>query len=146
MHCLLFTWLDTRGAEKMRSYFSTSFDPGQHLSVQAVSTLLGIVEIAIAVMIAMRPVATKISAPGGSDATAIKSSAHWTRICRLCQPGLARWLAGSCLAVYTHVFPSPARCARRASGDVYRGLFRVQLQQRIPAGAPECWRPPGTQL
>jgi reactive chlorine resistance protein C len=32
--------------------------------VQAVSTLLGIVEIAIAVMIAMRPVATKISALG----------------------------------------------------------------------------------
>jgi reactive chlorine resistance protein C len=64
MRFLLFTWLDTRGAEKMQSRFSTSFDPGQHLSVQAVSTLLGIVEIAIAVMIAMRPVATKISALG----------------------------------------------------------------------------------
>src|SRR5262245_63567177 len=109
MHFLLFTWLDTRAAEKMRNYFSTSFDPGQHLSVQAVSTLLSIVEIAIAVMIAMRPVATKISAPGGSDATAITSSAHWTRICRLCQPGLARWLVGSCLDVYSNVFSSSAR-------------------------------------
>ena len=36
----------------------------QYLRVQAVSTLLGIIEIAIAVMIAMRPVATKISALG----------------------------------------------------------------------------------
>src|SRR4029453_4390073 len=113
---------------------------------KAVSTLFGIVEIAIAVMIAMRPVATKISALGGSDATAIKSSAHWTRICQLCQPGLTRWLAGSCLAVYTHVFPSPARCARRASGDVYRGLFGVQLQQWSPTRAPGSWPTLGTHF
>ena len=38
----------------------------QSLSVQAVSTLLGIVEITIAAMIAMRPVAAKVSALGSA--------------------------------------------------------------------------------
>src|ERR1051326_1368861 len=67
---LVIGWI---GAMKFTAYEAAGIQPlvassplmcwlYQYLSVQAVSTLLGIVEITIAAMIAMRPVAAKMSA------------------------------------------------------------------------------------
>jgi reactive chlorine resistance protein C len=69
---LVIGWI---GAMKFTAYEAAGIQPlvassplmrwlYQYLSVQAVFSLLGVVEIAIAVMIAMRPVAAKISALG----------------------------------------------------------------------------------
>ena len=73
---LIIGWI---GAMKFTAYEAAGIQPlvassplmrwlYQYLSVQAVSSLLGIVEIAIAVMIAMRPVAAKIAALGSAMA------------------------------------------------------------------------------
>jgi uncharacterized membrane protein YkgB len=69
---LVIGWI---GAMKFTTYEAAGIQPlvassplmrwlYRYLSVQAVSTLLGVAEIAIAVMIATRPVAAKISALG----------------------------------------------------------------------------------
>jgi uncharacterized membrane protein YkgB len=73
---LVIGWI---GAMKFTAYEAAGIQPlvassplmrwlYQYLSVQAVSTVLGIVEIAIAVMIALRPVAAKIAALGSAMA------------------------------------------------------------------------------
>src|SRR5262245_5818512 len=71
---LVIGWI---GAMKFTAYEAAGIQPlvvssplmrwlYQYLSVQAVSTLLGIVESTIAAMIAMRPVAAKVSALGST--------------------------------------------------------------------------------
>jgi len=71
---LVIGWI---GAMKFTAYEAAGIQPlvassplmrwlYQSLSVQAVSTLLGFVEITIAVLIAMRPVAAKVSALGSA--------------------------------------------------------------------------------
>ena len=71
---LVIGWI---GAMKFTAYEAAGIQPlvassplrrwlYQYLSVQAVSTLLGIVEITIAAMIAMRPVAANVSALGSA--------------------------------------------------------------------------------